>query len=57
MPGIPVTVMFALIAVIFGALSVRDYFSNDKKFSMSGKIRFRMALIFAAVSAYLYFIA
>lgn len=55
MPDIPVNVIFALIAVVFAAMAAREYFLNDRKLSIGGKIRLRMAVVFAAISAYLFF--
>jgi succinate-acetate transporter protein len=55
MPNIPVNIVFVVIAVIFGLLSLKDFVDNDKTLSATGKIRFRMALIFAFVSAFLFF--
>ena len=54
-PGMPpVKITFLLIALVFVGVSVMEYFKGDRKLTLRGKILLRMAVIFAAFSAYLF---
>lgn len=50
----PVKITFLLIALVFVGVSVMEYFKGDRKLTLRGKILLRMAVIFAAFSAYLF---
>lgn len=50
----PVKIIFLVIALVFAAATTREYFLNDRKMTVRGKIFMRMAVIFAVVSAYLF---
>jgi len=46
--------MLLAVALVLTVLSAREYFNNNRKLTVRGKIWVRIALIFAAVSGYLY---
>jgi len=50
----PVKITFLVIALVFAGISAREYFTGGHKLGMRGKIFVRMAVIFAVVSAYLF---
>jgi hypothetical protein len=50
----PVKITFMLIALVLAGISASDYFKGDRKQTLRGRILIRLALFFAAVSAYLF---
>ena len=50
----PVKITFLIIALVFAGVAAREYFKDGRKLGMRGKIFVRMAVIFAVVSAYLF---
>lgn len=51
MPGIKV--IFLLVALVLAGMSAKDYFGNERKQTLRGRIWARMAVIFTVVAAYL----
>jgi len=52
MPSI--SVLFLLIALALASMAAREYFKHQKNLPLRGKIWLRIAVIFAVVSAYLF---
>lgn len=50
----PVKITFLIIALVFAVVSAREYFKGGRHLTMRGRIFVRMAVIFAVVSAYLF---
>ena len=55
-PASYLPLLFAAIALAMFGLSARDYFRNERTMTVAGKVRFRIALIFLAVSILLLFL-
>lgn len=51
-----IAILFITISLIFLALSFQNHVKNGSHITIARKIRLRMALIFAAVGAGLYFL-
>jgi len=49
-----ILLIFTAIVLVLVVVSAMDYFNNKKKLTVRGKIWLRMALIFAVITAYLY---
>lgn len=55
--GINLTaVILTLFALVFGLLSLRDFLMHDHKLSTTSRIRLRIAIVFGAISLWLYWL-
>jgi hypothetical protein len=53
---ISTALLFALLSLVFGAFSARDYLRNDHHLSLAARTWLRIAVIFAVVALLLTFV-
>jgi hypothetical protein len=48
-------ILFLILGVIFGGMSLQDYLKNARVLTPAAKVRLRMSIIFLIVGLYLFF--
>lgn len=52
---VPASVIFAILSLVFGALTLRDYLNHGRPLSLAGRTWLRVAIIFGVVALWLVF--